>query len=196
MISQIKGKLIEATPAYVVIDCSGVGYHIAISLATFSVIQKEIETTLYTRLVVREDAHLLYGFFTKEERELFNLLISVSGIGPASGLIILSTLSVDQVVLAIQIGDNKLLESVKGVGNKTAQRIVLDLKDKVNKQVDVLGKSVQLLAPENNKRKESLLALESLGIASKQGEKWVDQVLQKSPEASLEQIIKEVLKGL
>lgn len=196
MIAQIKGKLIETTPTYAVIDCSGVGYHIAISLATFSAIQKETETTLYTRLVVREDAHLLYGFSTKEERELFNLLISVSGIGPASGLIVLSTLSVEQVVRAIQNGDSKLLESVKGIGNKTAQRMVIDLKDKVNKQVESFGQTKQSFHVENNKRKESLLALESLGIASKQGEKLVDQVLNKIPEASLEQIIKEVLKGL
>jgi holliday junction DNA helicase RuvA len=196
MIAQIKGKLIEKTPTHAVIDCSGLGYHVAISLATFSAIQNQAETTLFTRLVVREDAHLLYGFFTKEERDLFNLLITVSGIGPASGLIVLSTLSVEQVLIAIQNGDNKLLESVKGIGNKTAQRIVIDLKDKVSKQIDGLGQTKQSFFIENSKRKESLLALESLGIASKQGEKLVDHVLSKFPDASLEFIIKEVLKSL
>jgi holliday junction DNA helicase RuvA len=196
MIAQIRGKLIENTPTYAVLDCSGLGYHVAISLSTFSAIQNHAETTLYTRLVVREDAHLLYGFFTKEERDLFNLLITVSGIGPASGLIVLSTLSVGQVLMAIQNGDNKLLESVKGIGNKTAQRIVIDLKDKVSKQIEGFGQTKQSFIIENSKRKESLLALESLGIASKQGEKLVDQVLNKFPDASLEQVIKEVLKSL
>ena len=196
MIAQIKGKLIEVTPAYAVVDCSGVGYHIAISLTTFSAIQNEKEVLLFTRLVVREDAHLLYGFFTKEERELFNLLISVSGIGPASGLMVLSTLSVEQVVRAIQNQDSKLLESVKGIGNKTAQRIVIDLRDKVTKNADQFTLNKSSHAIENNKRKESLLALESLGVGNKIGEKLVDQVLNKLPEASLEQIIKEVLKNL
>jgi holliday junction DNA helicase RuvA len=197
MIAQIKGSLIELTPAYVVIDCSGVGYHVAISLSTYSAIQNQTEIKLHTRLIVREDAHLLFGFYTKEEREVFNLLISVGGIGPASGLVVLSTLSVGQVIQAIQNEESKVFESVKGIGNKTAQRIVLDLKDKVAKQLDGFSGAIkQNRTIENDNRKQALQALESLGVASKQGEKLIDQVIHKSPEASLEQIIKEVLKSL
>ncbi|MFA9289782.1 MAG: Holliday junction branch migration protein RuvA [Solirubrobacteraceae bacterium] len=197
MITLIKGEIEELNPAYAVINCSGVGYHIAISLSTFSSLQGKKNAVLHTKLIVREDAHLLYGFGLKEERELFNLLISVAGVGPASGLITLSTLSIQQIINAIQNSDSKVLESVKGIGSKTAQKIVIDLKDKINKNLDSFNKVIQINnKQETNKKKESLLALESLGVSSKQVEKLVDVFILNNSEATLEEIIKGILKNL
>ena len=133
MIAQIKGKLIEKTPTYVVIDCNGVGYQLNISLNTFSKIGNDENCLLLTHYVVREDAHLLYGFKEKSERELFRQLISVSGVGSSTAMMILSSLSPEETKIAIISGNVNVLKSVKGIGLKTAERIIIDLRDKVGK---------------------------------------------------------------
>ena len=133
MIAHLNGKLIEKNPTTLVIECGGVGYEVKISLTTFSSIGADESIKIFTQLIVREDAHLLYGFASKEEREMFNHLISVSGIGPNTAMIMLSSLTPDEVAHAIQSEDVKTIQSIKGIGIKTAQRVIIDLKDKMLK---------------------------------------------------------------
>ena len=135
MIGQLRGRLIEKNPTEVIIDCAGVGYEVKISLNTFAQLGSEEAVVLFTRLIVREDAHLLYGFATKEEREMFTHLISVSGIGPNTAMIMLSSLVPDEIAHAIQSEDVRTIQSIKGIGVKTAQRFIIDLKDKILKIV-------------------------------------------------------------
>ncbi|GAA4241594.1 MULTISPECIES: Holliday junction branch migration protein RuvA [Winogradskyella] len=193
MITQIEGKLVEKNPTDVVIDCNGVGYFINISLHTFSQIPDKEHLRLYTYLQVREDSHSLYGFSSKTEREIFKLLISVSGIGANIARTMLSSLTPDQVKDGIAGGDVALIQSVKGIGAKTAQRVIIDLKDKVLK---VYGIDELSLKPNNTHKDEALSALDVLGFNKKQSEKVVDRILQAQPEALVEQIIKEALKNL
>ncbi|MBU2922455.1 Holliday junction branch migration protein RuvA [Winogradskyella psychrotolerans] len=193
MITQIEGKLVEKNPTDVVIDCNGVGYFINISLHTFSQIPDKEHLRLYTYLQVREDSHSLYGFSSKIEREIFKLLISVSGIGANIARTMLSSLTPDQVKDGIAGGDVALIQSVKGIGAKTAQRVIIDLKDKVLK---VYGIDELSLKPNNTHKDEALSALDVLGFNKKQSEKVVDRILQAQPEALVEQIIKEALKNL
>ncbi|MCL4146347.1 UNVERIFIED_CONTAM: hypothetical protein GTU68_040438 [Idotea baltica] len=193
MITHLEGKLVEKNPTDVVIDCNGVGYFINISLHTFSQIPDRENLRLYTYLQVREDSHSLYGFSSKTEREIFKLLISVSGIGANTARTMLSSLSPDQVKEGIASGDVVLIQSVKGIGAKTAQRVIIDLKDKVLK---VYGIDELSLIPNNTHKDEALSALDVLGFNKKQSEKVVDRILQTQPDALVEQIIKEALKNL
>ncbi len=193
MITHIQGKLVEKNPTDVVIDCNGVGYLLNISLHTFSQIPDQEALKLYSHLIVREDSHTLYGFSSLAERDIFKLLISVSGIGANTARTMLSSLSPQQVKEAIAHGDVALIQSVKGIGAKTAARVILDLKDKILKVYDIDEVSVN---KNNTYKDEALSALEVLGFAKKQSEKIVDKIVSQQPEASIETIIKEALKKL
>lgn len=193
MITHIKGKLIEKNPTDVVIDCNGVGYFINISLHTFSQLLDTENVALYTQLLVREDAHTLYGFYSKQERMVFNMLISVSGIGASIARTMLSSLSPEQISQAIIAEDVATIQSIKGIGSKTAQRAVLDLKDKM---INIAGETGISPITSNTNRNEALSALETLGFARKQAEKVCNNYLKQQPQASVEQIIKEALKNL
>lgn len=193
MIAQLRGRLIEINPSYVIIDCGGVGYHVKISLTTYSKIQKEENILLYTHHLVREDAETLFGFADKEERFVFEQLISVNGVGPASGMMMISTLNPGEIYHAIGSEDAKTLQSVKGIGAKTAQRIIIDLKDKLAK----LSDSEFISSSSENKIKiEALSALEVLGISKKQSEKIVQKIISDTPNVTLEAVIKETLKKI
>lgn len=193
MITHLNGKLVEKYPTHVVIECSGVGYFVNISLHTFSKINDSEIIRLFTHLHVREDAHTLYGFAEKSEREIFRLLISVSGIGTSIARTMLSSLTPGQVRDAIALGDVATIQAVKGIGAKTAQRVILDLKDKVLKIYDIDEVSVN---PNNTTKDEALSALEVLGFVRKQAEMAVNKVLSRDPSLSVEEIIKLSLKNL
>jgi len=193
MITHISGKLVEKNPTDVVIDCNGVGYLLNISLHTFSKIPDQEFLKLYTYLLVREDSHTLYGFASIAEREIFKLLISVSGIGASTARVMLSSLSPEQIKEGIAHGDVAMIQSVKGIGAKTAARVILDLKDKVLKVYDIDEVSIK---PDNTSKDEALSALEVLGFAKKQAERAIDKVVRQQPEANVETIIKEALKNL
>lgn len=193
MITHIQGKLVEKNPTHVVIDCQGVGYFINISLNTFSKLGNDELLKLFTHLQVKEDAHTLYGFYSQAEREIFRLLISVSGIGPGTARTMLSSLTPTEVKNAIGAGDVAVIQSVKGIGAKTAQRVILDLKDKVLKIHEVEDINTM---PNNTNKDEALSALEVLGFVRKQSEKVVNKILQREPDLSVENIIKEALKNL
>ena len=193
MINHLKGKLVEKNPTYVVIECAGVGYFVNISLHTFSKIDAVENIQLFTHLQIKDDAHTLFGFSEKSEREIFRLLISVSGIGSSIARTMLSSLSPTQIRDAIAIGDAPTIQAVKGIGVKTAQRVILDLKDKVLKIYDIDEISVNL---NNTDKDEALSALEVLGFAHRQAEKVVDKILIQDPTLSVENIIKLALKNL
>ena len=193
MITHIEGKLVEKNPTDVVIDCNGIGYLLNISLHTFGQIPDKEHIKLYSYLQVKEDSHTLYGFSTKTEREIFKLLISVNGIGASIARTMLSSLSPDQVKEAIASADVATIQSVKGIGAKTAQRVILDLKDKVLK---VYGIDEVSLTQNNTNKSEALSALEVLGFNKKQSEKVIEKLIQKQPDANVETLIKEALKNL
>ena len=193
MISHLNGKLVEKYPTHVIIECGGVGYFVNISLHTYSQLGPNENLLLYTHLQVREDAHILYGFAGSVEREVFRLLISVSGVGASTARTMLSSLDPLQVRDAIAHGDVPVIQSVKGIGAKTAQRVILDLKDKIL----AIGEPGEVSVKSNNTNKdEALSALEVLGFVRKQAEKAVDKVLRSDPDKSVEDIIKEALKNL
>jgi holliday junction DNA helicase RuvA len=193
MIAHIQGKLVEKTPTEVVIDCNGVGYHINISLHTYSLLPSTDLVKLFTHLLIKEEGHFLYGFVEKSEREIFKLLISVSGIGANIARTMLSSLNPKQIIQAIANGDVGTIQSIKGIGGKTAQRTILDLKDKVLKIYDI----DEISMPSHNiTREESLSALEVLGYVRKSSEKIVDKILVENPSASVEMVIKQALKNL
>lgn len=193
MITHIEGKLVEKNPTDVVIDCNGMGYFINVSLHTFGQIPDKEHLKLYTYLQVKEDSHTLYGFTTKTEREIFKLLISVSGVGTMTARTMLSSLSPDQVKDAIASGDVAVIQSVKGIGAKTAQRVILDLKDKVLK---VYGIDEVSVTQNNTNKSEALSALEVLGFNKKQSEKVIDRLISQQPNANVETLIKDALKNL
>ena len=193
MLTHIQGRLVEKNPTDVVIDCNGVGYFINISLHTFSELPTSENVRLFTHLLVREDAHTLYGFSSVAEREIFRLLISVSGVGASTARTMLSSLAPEQVLDAIAQNDITTIQSVKGIGTKTAQRVVLDLKDKILK---VYGLSSISAGTSNTNKNEALSALETLGFVRKQSEKVVDAIVKENPQASVEMIIKQALKNL
>ena len=199
MIEYIKGKLDEATPALAVVDCNGVGYGINISLNTYSAIQGKKDIKLYIYEAIREDAYVLYGFATKEERELFLLLISVSGIGGNTARMILSALSPSELCNVISSGNEKLLKTVKGIGLRTAQRIIVDLKDKittVNMPV-AGGMGTNAIATANSEiYEEAVAALTMLGFAAAPSQKVTNATLQEEPDAPVERVIKLALKRL
>ena len=193
MITHIEGKLTEKNPTDVVIDCNGVGYLLNISLHTYSQIPDDENLKLFTHFQVKEDAHSLYGFSTKTEREIFRLLISVSGIGASTARTMLSSLTPDQVKDAIAKEDVAVIQSVKGIGLKTAQRVIIDLKDKILKVYQIDDSSV---FTGNTNKDEALSALEVLGFAKKQSERVVDRIVADEPQASVEAIIKKALNNL
>jgi Holliday junction DNA helicase RuvA len=193
MIAHIQGRLVEKTPTDVVIECNGVGYHINISLHTYSQIPESENLKLFTFLQVREDAQTLYGFIEKQERELFKLLLSVSGVGANTARTMLSSLQPTQIIQAIASNDVPVIQGVKGIGAKTAQRVILDLKDKVLKIYDLEDVSV---VSNNTNKEEALSALEVLGFNRKSAEKVVEKIVKDVPNASVEQLIKQALKNL
>ena len=190
MITQIQGKLIEKNPTNVVVDCNGVCYEINISMHTFSLLPASDFLKIYTHLQVKEDSHTLYGFIEKAERELFRLLISVSGIGTNTARVMLSSLSPKQIQQAIAVADVATIQSIKGIGAKTAQRVILDLKEKVLK---VFGMDEVSGALNNTNKEEALSALEVLGYARKQAEKVCNKIISTAPDAT---VIKLALKSL
>ena len=194
MITQLQGKLVEKNPTNVVIDCNGVGYFVNISLNTYAALPEGEAIKLYTYLQIKEDAHTLYGFLTKAEREVFILLISVSGVGAGTARTMLSSLTAAQARNAIVNGEVATIQSVKGIGAKTAQRVVLDLKDKMLKLQDFADAPISAVSTH---KEEALAALEVLGFVRKQAEKVVDKIVQAVPESlSVEDIIKQALKSL
>jgi Holliday junction DNA helicase RuvA len=193
MITQIQGKLIEKNPTNVVVECNGVCYEINISMHTFSLLPSSDFLKIHTHLQVKEDSHTLYGFIEKAERELFRLLISVSGIGTNTARVMLSSLSPKQIQQAIAVADVATIQSIKGIGAKTAQRVILDLKEKVLK---VFGIDEVSSALNNTNKEEALSALEVLGYARKQADKVCSKIVGSSPDASVETIIKLALKSL
>lgn len=193
MITHIQGKLVEKNPTDVVIDCNGVGYLLNISLHTYSQISNQENLKLFTHLQVKEDSHTLFGFSSLAEREIFRLLISVSGVGASIARTMLSSLTPKQVREGIAVGDVALIQSIKGIGAKTAQRVILDLKDKILKVYDIDELSTQ---KSNTNKDEALSALEVLGFNKKQSERVLEKIISNQPDASLEVIIKEALKNL
>lgn len=193
MIAHIQGRLVEKTPTEVVIDCNGVGYHINISLNTFSLIPDSENLKLYTFLQIKEDSHSLFGFVEKQERELFKLLLSVSGVGASTARTMLSSLAPAQIIQAIAANDVTTIQSMKGIGAKTAQRIILDLKEKVLKVYNLDEVSV---VESNTNKDEALSALEVLGFARKAAEKVIDKIIRETPNATVENLIKQALKNL
>ncbi|ALM48779.1 ATP-dependent DNA helicase RuvA [Flavobacterium psychrophilum] len=193
MIAHLQGRLVEKTPTDVVIDCNGVGYQVNISLHTFSLLPDSENIKLYTYLLIKEDSHTLFGFAEKAERELFKLLISVSGVGAGTARTMLSSLEPKHIIHSIGSGDVGTIQSIKGIGTKTAQRVILDLKDKVLKLYDL--EEVSAIGYNTNKE-EALSALEVLGFNKKLAEKVVEKVVKENPSASVETIIKQALKNL
>ncbi len=193
MIAHIQGKLVEKTPTEVVIDCNGVGYHINISLHTYSLIPVAETIKLFTYLQIKEDAHSLFGFVEKSEREIFKMLLSVSGIGASIARTMLSSLEPKQIIQALAVGDLATIQSIKGIGSKTAQRAILDLKDKVLKLYDIDEVS---MSQSNTNKDEALSALEVLGFNKKLAEKVVDKIIVQDATATVESLIKQALKNL
>ncbi|MBQ3355165.1 MAG: Holliday junction branch migration protein RuvA [Bacteroidales bacterium] len=193
MYAFIAGKIAEITPAYAIVDNHGVGYFINITLNTFAAIGEQTEVKLYTHLQVLEDAHNLFGFYTAKERDMFELLISVSGVGCNTARLILSSLTVNELSTAIANEDIKTIQAVKGIGSKTAQRIVVDLKDKVRK-TDYAEEIVE--AVDNTVKNEALSALVILGFSKNAASKALDKLMKQTPDAPVEVLIREALKLL
>ena len=196
MIAYLNGRLAYKDPTYVIIDIQGVGYEIKISLNTFSKIKNEESCKLHTYLHIKEDGHTLFGFAEKSEKSLFLLLISISGVGPSTGLMILSSLSPSEVENAILNEDVKTIQGVKGIGTKTAQRIILELKDKIGKDQESDPSKIISRSPENTIRNEALSALITLGINKAVAQKSIDRILKGlDRQISLEELIKLALKS-
>lgn len=193
MYNHIRGRLIEKNPAYVVIEASGIGYQLQISLNTYTKLPDSEAVMLFTHLIVREDAWQLFGFSDENERETFKLLISVSGVGPNTARVILSSLTAAEVEAAILMENSGLLTSIKGIGTKTAQRIVLDLKDKFGRGSTL---SSGISGIKISDRAEAVSALEILGFSRMQVEKAVTKILQNEADLSVEEIVKRALKLL
>lgn len=193
MFEYIKGTLVEAAPAYAVIECGGIGYYISISVNTYSQIASEREVMLYLHQIVREDAHLLYGFATKEERTIFRQLISVSGIGANTASVMLSSMTVNEIVGAIMTENVNAIKGVKGIGLKTAQRVIIELKDKVNSAGYTEGASAGM---SSTIKEEALAALVMLGFVKAQAAKVVDKIVAGGGITSVEELIKRALKQL
>lgn len=195
MIAYLEGKLTEKDPTYVLVDVGGIAYHVKITLNTYSQIKTLEACKIFTHLHVKEDAHTLYGFFEESERKRFLQLISISGVGPSTGLMILSSLSPEEIHSAIINGDVKTISGVKGIGQKTAQRIILELKDKMSKE-ELEGQMPLIsLVSDNSLKSEALSALTTLGINKSAAEKTIDKIMKETTETlSLEELIKLALK--
>ena len=193
MIYYLKGVVQELAPTYAVVEVGGVGYYVSVSLNTSQKLQQGRECLLYTQQIIREDAHLLFGFYEKAEKEMFNLLISVNGVGAVSAMILLSSLDLAEISRAILSGNSGVLQKVKGIGAKTAERIIIDLRDKVQKFEFAEGETP---LTDNKVKEEALSALEVLVIPRKTSEKIMDKVLKQAPETSTEELVKQVLKNI
>ena len=195
MFDYIKGEPTELNPAYVVLETGGIGYCIHITLPTFSALSGKTNAKLYVYEAIREDAHLLYGFMNQAERQLFMLLISVSGIGANTARMIMSSYSSQEIQEMIATGNVVALNAIKGIGSKTAQRIIVDLKDKIQKIALVPGQnSNPVFAANNELKEEAVSALVMLGFAAAASQKTVDQILKSEPHLRVEQLIKMALK--
>ena len=192
MITQIKGRLVEKSPTELVVDCNGVGYSINISLNTYSQLNDEENIKLFTHLIVKEDSHTLYGFSTKSERELFKLLISVSGVGASTARTMLSSLTPVEIISSINNEDVNSVQSIKGIGSKTAQRIILELKDKVL-SLESDDTQIQMISKDAD---EAITALEVLGYSRKQTSKIVNQIKTENHGITVESLIKKALNKL
>ena len=195
MIEHLRGQLAELTPTQAVVECCGVGYGVNISLNTYSALQGRTECKLYISEVIREDAHVLYGFGTREERELFLLLVTVPGISGNTARMILSSFSPDELVAVITAGNANALKAVKGIGLKTAQRVLVDLKDKVG-SLGAAASAVDLSHVVSDVADEAVSALTMLGFSALPSKKVVNAILSESPGLSVENIIKQALKRL
>ena len=196
MISFLKGKLVQKYPTYVVIDVGGVGDHVHISLQTFSEIKDQENVLLYTHLSIREDAHVLFGFSNEAERKLFQQLISVNGVGPNTAIVMLSYMSSSEIKTAIVNDDAVALQKIKGIGGKTALRVIIELKDKLKKESWDDTNPTLSVGPHNTVRREALSALLTLGLPKATAEKSVDTVLKKSGNTiTLEDLVKQALKN-
>lgn len=199
MIEYIKGELAELTPALATVEAAGVGYGLNISLNTYTAVQGKKEVKLYVYEAIREDAHVLYGFASKKERELFELLISVSGVGPNTARMVLSSMSPAELCASISTGNERLIKSVKGIGLKTAQRIIVDLRDKIVALglADEIPAGGSVSASINNDVKdEAVGALTMLGFSPAPSQKVVVQILQEHPDAPVEEVVKLALKQI
>lgn len=194
MIAYIEGKLVHKEPAFIIIDVNGIGYQIRISLNTYIAIKDAEKAKIHTYLHIKEDAHTLYGFFGTREKEIFLHLISISGVGPGTALMITSSLSVEELKKAIVNGDVNTIQKIKGIGAKTAQRIIIELKDKLIKEGVAIDENI--VAPHYNTMKtEALTALTTLGIAKNIAEKSIESILKNSSNSiTLEELIKQALK--
>ena len=194
MIHHIKGRLVEKSPTHAIIEASGLGYFVNISLITFSKLGNDENCKLYTHLSIKEDAHTLYGFAEKGEREIFRQLISVNGVGASTARIMLSSMTAEEITTAIVTSDVNALKSIKGIGGKSAQRIIVDLKDKLGK-IDGIEQNILTFA-NNTNRDEALSALLALGFIKNSVEKVLNKVLKAQPDLDVEDLIKEALKNL
>jgi len=194
MYAYLEGKFTYKSPAQVYLDVNGVGYEVNISLHTYSAIQQINQGKLFTHLQVKEDGHILFGFFEKEEKEIFLQLISVSGVGASTARMMLSSIKPEEISKAIIQGNVKLLESVKGIGKKTAERLVLELKDKVTKSVTSSGFAIPVI---NTIEQDAAIALTALGISKSQAEQAVQKIIKLEPDIHiLEDLIKKALKAI
>lgn len=193
MYEYIKGTITELTPTYAIIETNGIGYFIHITLGSYSALTGKTEGQLYIHQAIREDAHVLFGFSHKSEREIFRLLISVSGVGPNTARTMLSSMPAPEVKKAIRDENVSLLQKIKGIGNKTAQRIIVDLKDKIEIST---GEELFVPVSDNTLKIETLSALEVLGFARKHTEKTVDKLIAQMPDIKVEELIKQALKVL
>ena len=191
MIAHLNGRLVEKTATHIIVECAGVGYFVKISLNTYSKIGDEENIKIFTQLQIREDAHTLYGFHSIKEREMFNHLISVSEIGANTAILMLSSMSSDEIASAIISGNVGLIQAIKGIGSKTAQRVILDLKDKVVKSE---FSTENVFASNNTNQNDALIALLALGFDKKKAENAIEKVVK--DDQSIEQIIKDALKIL
>jgi Holliday junction DNA helicase RuvA len=196
MIAFLKGRLVQRDPTHVIVDVNGVGYLLHISLQTFSEIKEQEHIMLHTHLCIREDAHVLFGFSSETEKKLFQQLVSVNGVGPSTAIVMLSYMNSQELKAAIVREDAAALQSIKGIGGKTAQRVIIELKDKLKKESwDETQPSISV-SPHNTLRKEALSALLTLGLPKAAAEKSVDTVLKKSGNTiTLEDLVKQALKN-
>lgn len=196
MLEYIRGEIADLTPAAVVIDCAGMGYAVSISLNTYSALQGKSQCKLYIYEAIREDAHLLFGFFEKKERDCFLLLISVSGVGANTARMILSSLTVTELEQAIVGNNADLLKSVKGIGLKTAQRIIVDLKDKIKLSVTDVVEIPSVIADHKEVKDEAVMALVALGFPQAASVKVIEKIFSQSSNQTVEQVIKSALRML
>ena len=193
MLEYITGKVSELSPTFLIIENNGIGYFVKISLNCYSKIGESNEVKIFIHEVIREDTYDLYGFAEKEEREIYRKLISVSGVGPNTALVMISSLSTSEIITAISTGDVNTIKSVKGIGLKTAQRVIVDLKDKIGN----MSENIELFDNKGNTiKEESLSALIMLGFNKKQAEKAIDKIVKDGKETDVEGVIKAALKLL